>query len=418
MKNLKASDVSAKLALTEQGQQWLAQFEEADRRIARDFLSLLTLVSHSEFESSIQGQVFEKSKTIEGPIALFAVREVVGYPDVDYFIANHNENNPETLNALAHGSDIGSEGRIVSTIRNISKSEPGKFLNHPSIIAMRSNKCRNVFLVDDLIGSGNQSLQFLDWICRNATIRSWVSLRYIKFWFVTYAASELGLHRISKHRFSPVVIHKIFCPTIKNVQPKKIQKNLTELIKKYSRRTSKAYMAYGYRSSMAILVFEHGCPNNTPPILWAPRTKKFSEWFPLFPNRTVIGGVHSAFPPEMRSKDAVSLLIELGYRKLAAAPAHLFRHPLPHKVLTMLALLSKGANSPSSLCYSLSMTIAECNTLLEACINAGYVTPGYRLTTSGLRELKGAVKSRQYFRDALPSRGSDMYYPKSLRGHI
>jgi hypothetical protein len=64
------------------------------------------------------------------------------------------------------------------------------------------------------------------------------------------------------------------------------------------------------------------------------------------------------------------------------------------------------------------MTVNDCNKLLEKCIDAGYVTPKYRLTESGRAELEGAIRTRQHFKKGLPERGEDVYYPQSLRSHV
>ncbi len=165
------------------------------------------------------------------------------------------------------------------------------------------------------------------------------------------------------------------------------------------------------------MVFEHGCPNNTPAMLWAPSTPKY-PWSPLFPNRVVVGDTRSVFPPEIVSRDSVSVLLSLGHKRLATIHPSVFQCPLPYEVLTLLALIAKGARTPSSLCYSLPMTVDNCNALLEKCINAGYITPKYRLTDSGHAELKGAIRTQQHFRKELPDRGEDVYYPNSLRSHI
>lgn len=417
MEAKQASGVASKLALTESVQLWLDQIDEADRRLVRDFLSMLTLVSHSEFERTVERLILNRMAEIQGPIALFSVRELPNGSSDSYFNIAYGPEGATSTDAVPRGADIGSEGRVTAFLRNLTKGYPERLLNHPTITKMRKEKCRTIFLVDDLLGSGNQTSSFLSAMWRDATIKSWVSLGYIQFEVICYAVSEAGVQKVQRHRIGPNLQYEYFCPTLADVQPQKLQKPLRDIFNKYGIKTSRRNMSCGYGNVSALMVFEHGCPNNTPAMLWAPQTSKY-PWVPLFPNRAVIGDIRSVFPPEIVSRDSVNVLLSVGLRRLATVRPSVFQYPLPYELLTLLALIAKGVRSPSSLCYSLSMTVDNCNSFLEKCINAGYITPKYRLTDSGHAELTGAMRTRQNFRKKLPELGEDVYYPNSLRGHI
>jgi hypothetical protein len=417
MESKQASKDSSKLALTERGQLWLNQFDDADRRLVRDFLSMLTLVSHSEFERTVERLILRRMAEIEGPIALFSVRELPKANSDSYFNIACGPEGSSSTDALSRGADIGSEGRVVSLLRNLEKAYPNRLLNHPTIERMRKNHCRAIFLVDDILGSGNQTSSFLSAMWKDSTIKSWVSLGYLQFEVICYAVSEAGLRHVQKSRVKPNVEYEYFCPTVADILPHRLQKPLRDIFNKYGGKTSKSHMSCGYGNIGALMVFEHGCPNNTPAMLWAPPSPK-RPWSPLFPNRVVVGDTRSVFPPEIVSRDSVDVLLAVGHKRLAAVNPSVFQHPLSYAVLTLLALIAKGARTPPSLCYSLSMTADDCNSLLEKCINAGYITPKYRLTDSGHAELRGAIRTQQYFRKALPELGEDVYYPQSLRSHL
>lgn len=417
MKTEQASEISSKLALTERGQQWLNQFDEVDRRLVRDFLSMLTLVSHSEFERTIERLILRRMAKIEGAIALFAVRELPIDRRYCYFNVACGPEGSKSTDAVTRGADIGSEGRVASFLRNLAKAYPAKLLNHPTIESMRKARCRAIILVDDILGSGNQTSLFLSSMWGDSTIKSWMSLGYIQFEVICYAASKVGLRNVEKSRARPNIEYEYFCPTVADILPHQLRKPLRNIFNKYGIKTSRPNLICGYGNIGALMVFEHGCPNNTPAMLWAPQTLKH-PWFPLFPDRVVVGDTRSVFPPEIVSRDSVNVLLSVGHKRLAAVNPSVFQHPLSYAVLTLLALIAKGARTPSSLCYSLSMTVDDCNSLLEKCINAGYVTPKYRLTDAGHAELRGAVRTQQHFRKALPELGEDVYYPKSLRSHL
>ncbi len=254
MEAKQASGVSSKLALTERGQLWLNQIDEADRRLVRDFLSMLTLVSHNEFERTVECLILRRMAKIEGPIALFAIRELPKDCGNSYFNVACGPEGSTSTDAVARGADIGSEGRVASFLRNLAKAYPEKLLNHPTIEKMRQVNCRGIFLIDDVLGSGNQTSSFLSAMWRDSTIKSWVSLGYLHFEVICYAVSEAGLRNVQKHRVKPNLEYEYFCPTLANVQPQKLQKPLSDIFKKYGGRTSKPNMSCGYGNISALMV--------------------------------------------------------------------------------------------------------------------------------------------------------------------
>ena len=105
MNNKSGSEISSLLALTDRGQQWLNQIEVTDRTLARTFLSMLTLVSHTEYERAIERLVLQGMSEVDGPIALFAVRELSHSLESYFDVANGRENSKHT-DALDRGADI------------------------------------------------------------------------------------------------------------------------------------------------------------------------------------------------------------------------------------------------------------------------------------------------------------------------
>lgn len=107
------------LLYTDRGRRWLEQFAFADLETAQRFVTSLTLVSHSQFERSIQRILEKEVDERASPVAFFAVREVD--PGASFF---DRYTNPETgeIDALVHGADHGSEARIASIIRNYCRT--------------------------------------------------------------------------------------------------------------------------------------------------------------------------------------------------------------------------------------------------------------------------------------------------------
>lgn len=412
LKQKYSSPEAAKLALTVTGTEWLEQFSEADRRLARDVLSSLTLVSHNEFERTIEKLIQGRAESVDGMVALFAVREM-DYSD-DYFNVSHAGLDPRHVDAVDRGADIGSEGRVAAIIRNIEKYNRSKFLNHPTIESMRQHKCRAIMLVDDLIGSGDRSITFSQSLWNNTTIKSWVSLKYVETIFVSYAATPAGRQVAEGGPMGGTCHFARFCPTLSDFQPVKLIPEIQKLFQKYAKKTSKQHLSLGYRQSASLLVFEHGCPNNVPAVMWAPRTAR-KHWIPLFPNRVVQGEIRSVFPQELTSRTPTDVMLSAGYSNASFISDRVYSHASSKEIVTLLALISKGVKTPSSICFSLRSTVEATNILVESCISRGLITPRYRLTPFGRITLRATMRSGHRAKRPLPSLGNDMYYPSSLR---
>ena len=412
------SAINAALHLTERGQKWLVQFDASDRPVARSLLEALTLVSHNEFERALDRMIRAKAAEFDGPIGLYATREVPPASTQSYFEFASSPDTPDgLLSAVASGNDLGSEARVAALIRAISRSLPTKFLNHPTVDALRAEKVDAIIVVDDLVGSGTRTNRFLDRLWQNSTIKSWWSREDIKFGVVAYAATSGGMHYVRKHKCEPEVVFERLSPTLDDLPwLRATRENLASLLTKYGKRTSKRSMSLGYKRSSALLVFEHGCPNNVPSVLWAPSTAD-RPWIPLFPSRTILPAEQSAFPPEIVRRDPVLVLNAAGQTRLAAQWEANRTEPLGQDAITLLALLAKRFRAIEALAFATGLPMLRCLKVIEDCIAWGLVTPAHRLTERGRAELHatGALKIHA---EELPDIGSDEYYPKVLRTHV
>lgn len=399
------------LLYTERGKIWLDQFNPSDRETAERVVKSLTLVSHSEFERSLQVLMEREIAAQCESVAFYAVREVVS--DISYFLQAHD---PITgaISALSSGSDHGSEARVAAVIRNLAKTDPKRILNHPTIEDMRQAKCRIVYLVDDFIGSGERTSEFLSALRKDKTFESWCSLKYVRPVSLAYSGTERGITRVRRlKRMADVIIERP-CPTFSAMPWGKVQKDLVfDLCKRYGNQTSYGYYWDGYGSAMAALVFEHSCPDNCPPILWAPSHPK-KPWKPLFPDRVVLSPEKSVFPPEIARRDAVLTLLDVGQKKLALSGALSRRGKSGQAVLLVLALIAKGQRRQVAISFATGLSLQECAKIIEKCEKWGFLTRAKRITSRGQAELNAARKVRKI--SDIPLRGDDDYYPKKLRG--
>ncbi|PZO71584.1 MAG: hypothetical protein DI636_03400 [Pelagerythrobacter marensis] len=408
-----AADIALRLPNTLAGQAWLDQFDAEDRELAIRLLSTLTLVSQTAFERALQTLILAEATEIDGPVALYATRELA--PDADYFKDMANPVDPmAALDAVGGGADLGSEARIAAIIRNLCKTAPKKLLNHPSLEMLRAARVRAIFTIDDIIGSGKRTASFLQAMWQSPSVMSWHSRDHIRFAALAYSATRIGERRVRALNSKPQVIVVRDCPTFDALPwHDDIGEAIRELCNRYGRRTSRPGMRLGFQKTIAALVFEHGCPNNTPSILWAPVSDK-SEWKPLFPDRTVLPETASAFPPDIMARDPIALLSDLTGDETEIPPAILGEAPLGNITATVLALAAAGVRSRAALSYATGYDIRACAGLIDRCVARGYLTATLRLTAAGRAELKETGWPEEP--DRVPPRGEDGYYPHQLRG--
>lgn len=402
---------AAALLYTERGKEWLAQFGAEDQEAARKIVTSLTLVSHSEFERVIQKGLESTSAEYEQPVGFFAVREA---DSRESYFERYTDPESGKISALVSGTDHGSEARVAAIIRNYCKTDSKHLLNHPSLDQMKQSRCRTVVLVDDFIGSGKRTSEFLSSLWVDKTFVSWMSLQYINIVVVAYSGTDRGIKRVAGHNTKPDLVIERDCPSFKNMPWRKSLRNsVIDVCKRYARRTGANRYWGGFGKELTALVFEHGCPNNVPAILWAPRTTK-KTWKPLFPNRVIMAGEKSVFPPEIDRGDSLVTLLDVGQKQLASSGQLVRRGLNGELILLMLALISKGQRRQSALSFATGLNRKACAQIIQRCIKWGFLTPSLRLTERGRAELGTAKEQGKVYAGVL-ERGDANYYPKQLR---
>jgi len=276
---------------------------------------------------------------------------------------------------------------------------------------MRGADCEAIIVVDDLVGSGERVREYLAALWASRSIRSWWSRKNIKFVLVSYAVADEGAKSVTKLKYAPRLVYNRICPTLRSLPWSHDRKaEVSDLCTKYGAKLAAKRFILGFQGSAALLVFEHGCPNNVPAILWA-GPKKGRVWEPLFPEKTVLPLESSAFPPEIVRRDPISLLVDIGQEKLAArlqkAP------PISHETILILAYAGKGVRTSGALSFATGLSEEDCKRLIQLCVEWGFLTSRFRLTSAGTAELKAAQRAAR-FKD-VASIGTDDYYPTMLR---
>lgn len=397
------------LVLTERGERWLSNFEDEDKACARDLVSHLTLVSATEFERGILKIIDSRAEGVQGPVALFGVREL----DVKNGERIFNEEGG-AVNATPRGPDIGSEGRVAAILRNHARTRPDKFLNHPSIDEMRKLRCDLSLFVDDFIGSGDRVDAYLKNFYGNPTIRSWHSYGAFKAELVVYSGTPVGITRMQRVKMKPKLNLVRSCPTLDTLLRKPEERaEFMSLCTRYAKVKKLGY-PLGYGGVGALLVFEHSCPNNCPKIFWGGSVG--GKWEALFPGKAVVTEARSIFPNEILSHEPVHVLIAAGERRIAESARVVVLHPLPAAWLATLALFGKGIRRVDAVEAATGLTHDECLRIIEQCITAGLLTQRWRLADMGRAELRASQKAVKP-KKVLPIGNDEAYYPVALRRH-
>lgn len=399
------------LLLTERGERWIRNFDESDRAVARDLAAALVLVSHNEFERGLTTLVLDVAKTVTGLVALYGAREI------DSSFQFTDSDKAANIDATPRGADIGSEGRLANIIRNIALAQPSKFLNHPNIHVLRTKQVDAVFVLDDFIGTGKRTSDYLTALWLSRSLRSWASYKRIRFDAVTYSGTAAGVRCVERHQAHPEVHIARHSPTITALHWKIASiEAARKICKKYTKQASLNGPSLGFRGSESLLVFEHGCPNNAPAIFWAP-SRLAPEWVPLFRAKRVDVMTTSAFPSELVRRDPVHALLEAGQRRLASALASNAHRPLTDPEALTLALFSKGQNRVETIASATGLPAKDALALIEHCIAAGWISARRRITDKGRSELRGIRTSIMRSKLLVPELGNDEYYPTALRDH-
>ncbi|MGX1181552.1 hypothetical protein AB7M31_004620 [Pseudomonas sp. IAP-CY TE4608] len=286
----------------EKTQLWLDQFDNSnDRQLAETLLDSINYCPLNEFKNSLT-KLIKSELPLKQPSALFIERELqqtrATLPPPVYkqqlTLKSESKSTPKKRHLRAYGAamqavqslryttqDVGSEGVVAFIGNTVCRSNPNRFLLQPTAENVRKSKVRNFVILTDFIGSGKRAFDMLDAMWNVASIRSWHSFKFVKFWVLAYSGTQQGISRVRKHRFAPEVRVVTECPTLFNSFDEDLDE-MVELCETYGAHSS---TPLGFERTAALLVFEHGAPNNMPAIFVSEKNTGNRRWAPLFPKR-------------------------------------------------------------------------------------------------------------------------------------
>ena len=393
---------------SEIGQSWFSQFDPEEKDLVIEIVDNLKLVSQSEFT---QGMKFLLSENIkcDYPSALFAIR-IIGKDEIYFSTIPTKESQ---VNALKEGSGHGSEAIISQLINGHCKSNRGTSFDHPEISIMREAKCRKIYLIDDIVGSGTRVIKFIKKLKKNSTILSWLSLKYVSISVICYTCTEAALNRIKKFDKNIEVIYQMECPIVSSIfLSNEAQLEVNEVLKKYAKFSDSNFWG-GFRRTCAMLLFEHSCPNNVPGMFW--NSGKNGTWQPLFNERAITADHGSLFLDIGLYKDVMRNLEKLSESELSVRGKKIIKDSNFEELLIILELCKQRKRKKSILSFYTSMSRKNVDKLIEKCIDWNLITTNLQLTKRGLDELLFVRRYNNQYNFEI-EKGPISHFPITLRG--
>lgn len=264
--------------------EWLDQFEIPDRYLAEHVLRKIRFISFEELDGGLQQAVIGLLNYIE---------KAHGKEAVALFPVNKPFNEEKTK------PDSDSSGRVSHLLQNVMRliGTPLHVELNPTDDSMRARKVKHLIFVDDYTGTGNRFIKF--WRTNvSRRVKFWLARKWCQIWIVSYAGHQQGLDRIVS-QIRPALKSNVICPvTIGNSQFR-TNRNLLRMAWVYGQKLSTKKSILGYGKLMSPIVFQYGCPNNAPGILWSKGSPGSRRWKPLFPNRGVPEELYDLFSMDL-----------------------------------------------------------------------------------------------------------------------
>lgn len=400
------------LIQTTEAKKWLLQFKGGDSFRAKSFINFIKLISASKFESGLVTQIEQIGKYSKGKIALFPIKKAE--PIIE---------DEDKTKRQQHGS----EGRIAHLLTNLERGAPRKYIVTPTIESMRAEKITDIILVDDILGTGKRlTTSWLDSINRETkaqkTVKSWLSYKKVKLWVVTYASNSTAVNH-AVNTIGPLVEERILSFLQLPAEPEWWNDGFEEMCSMYGKLTNKSGASLGYGDMRCTLIFQHGCPNNCPSILWADG----KYWKGLFPNRSIPNSLFPCFENSVTNV-GIESLFKTGQKHLAINLLDFFEARFQSSehlnVIVILGLISKKVKRINLSKYT-SLDNREINSEINKCVTAGLIeksgifTQNMRLTDLGKEILKKyrLIKQKSIENERVISNDSGtIYVPSQLFG--
>jgi hypothetical protein len=405
-----------KLSETDAAIRWIRQFKLDDQRLATALLDEMRLVTHAELIDGLRTLVAIRSESIDGPVGLYAEREVVWnqrlFKESNKVPRRATGQGPKLINPLRMNSrHVGSEGIVASLITELSRENPDKYYSHPGPDAIRKANIRSFTILTDFIGSGNQMSHYLDSAWRVRSVKSWHSFGWLRFDVIAYSCMGAGRRRVETHPSRPNVSMVTPCPNVAESFGCKTQE-VMRLCRYYDpNRSGDPADSMGYDGAGALIAFAHGCPNNVPRLL---HKSKKDAWRALFPAR-VTAGTREVFGDRRDASTLAMRLQRLGENRLGTGDWIRRAGASGRNLIAVLAAVRKGPRLDDVVASRTGLTVPEVRLYVGQAEAFGWVDSRRRATDAGLAVLASMRAYQAPKKLPLPPDPDEPYYPGSLR---
>jgi hypothetical protein len=398
--------------------EWLAQFELPDQPIAARLLSDILTVDANELVSGLRAVILDFAQKNPGPIALYSERHIRrqnGMPDRLFKETQKRPRRsigtgpPPVPGGRPYARETGSEGLIATLITGIVRSQPDRFMDHPGPDQIRHRKTRSYMVVTDFIGSGRRAWDNLEAAWRVCSFKSWHSYGLLRFAVAAYSGTVNGVRRIESHRSMPRVQLSRGCPTVHDLE-RSVRSQVSDLCRRYGPKpTSDDRTVLGYADGGALIVFDHGMPNNAPLLLHM----KARRWTPLFPSRSA-SLLSEARRSSARIEEIDRALKKLREKRLASAPRFAAIPQHEQDRVLLLTAIKRRPRTPLALSARTGLSVAEVQALIARAQRDGHLDGRLKLTQAAFDTLD-YLKTIDPPRPPLPATNEIPYCPRSLR---
>lgn len=403
---------------------WLSQFSVEDQKRAARLVGSFLLVSHDEFHDNLRALLTNRAMAKPGPVALYAERELpkrFGVPHRLFKEPNRKVRRAEGIGpqpvkpTRGYDPEVGSEGLVAQLITELCRTDSNKYINHPGADEIRRKRIRRFLLVTDIVGSGRRARTYLEAAWRVRSVRSWWSLRRLRFEVVAYATTDRGRTLVERHPCAPLLSHVVPCPTIDAVFSRPEAVSMKSLCIHYDPMSREVDESLGIGGLGTLIAFAHGVPNNAPRIFH----KAGTSWTPLFPAR-VTSSIPSKHFGTKATADSIRIRLgELRHRALARGAWLESASNETRKAFLVMAATSRPPRTDDMLAIRTGLTVIEIEGVCRRLMDRGWMTDGRRLTDAGYGQLRHAAGKKGSKLD-LPARAmvksaERPYYPQSLR---
>jgi hypothetical protein len=382
---------------------WLDQFDVADKYLAEHMLRKMRYVGFEEVEHWLQQELSELISDIEK--AAGQKEAIAIFPVAKPFIHEFNRDKE-----LKPAND--SSGRIAHSLKNIERRLPNHIELTPRLESMRARKVRHIIFVDDFIGTGDRFIK--SWQQHvSRSVKSWCSHGWCTIWVLAFAGHEAGVKRIIK-RISTIDQARVRINLSINKSFISDSANFLSLLHKYGQRFYEGSAGLGYGKLLSPIVFQYGCPNNAPSIFWSNGQRVKNKWRPLFPGRSVPNDLYPLFKLDLSESSSPEEIWMAGNYELAVELIDRLNHfHGEHQLLVVLALLEKN-KAVDKIRNLMVMSDVEFQSILSELLKYGLVNDQHKVTGFGKDILKRSAKSAKA--NAKCYDANSNFYPATFLG--